>query len=196
MKNKLFRLLMAFSFVAVMSFKAFAGNSSSSIEEINLTIGYDATAQPGEFKVTSDNPDCLIESVDYDRNQNILDIFLKASYSHVFGISKMSQIHYNMQDVTMTSASRMNGSPSNLHVRFCPTSGAWGEDETGKYFMRYDGSRVNSGWYYVPDGSCEVEGESPHKVNCYYFGEDGYILRNTTTPDGYAVDENGVWKKN
>jgi hypothetical protein len=28
---------------------------------------------------------------------------------------------------------------------------------------------------------------------CYYFGDDGDVLKNTTTPDGHTVDENGAW---
>lgn len=30
----------------------------------------------------------------------------------------------------------------------------------------------------------------------YYFGQDGYLLQNTTTPDGFKVDNNGVWIQN
>lgn len=30
-------------------------------------------------------------------------------------------------------------------------------------------------------------------MECYYFNDDGTYLTNTTTPDGYLVDENGAW---
>ncbi|WP_049962230.1 hypothetical protein [Oribacterium sp. FC2011] len=32
-------------------------------------------------------------------------------------------------------------------------------------------------------------------MECYYFNDDGTYLTNTTTPDGYLVDENGAWIK-
>ncbi len=33
-------------------------------------------------------------------------------------------------------------------------------------------------------------------LECYYFNDDGNYLTNTTTPDGYQVDENGAWIHN
>ena len=188
-------MLSVVAFVGLMSFNSFAANTGTTINEVGVTVTYDDAAQPGTYKVTTDDPNCLVQSVNYDRNQNILDVYLKAYYSHTFGVTKMAQIHYNMDFVTMTAANKRN-SATLLHIRFCPSSGSWSEDANGRYFTRFDGSRVNSGWYYVPDGSCEIEGESPHKVNCYYLGEDGYMLRNATTPDGYYIDETGIWTKN
>lgn len=32
--------------------------------------------------------------------------------------------------------------------------------------------------------------------NFYYLNNEGVMLINSTTPDGYSVDANGVWKKN
>ena len=31
--------------------------------------------------------------------------------------------------------------------------------------------------------------------NWYYFQADGSLLKNSTTPDGYKVNEEGVWKQ-
>lgn len=56
------------------------------------------------------------------------------------------------------------------------TNGAW------YYFRSPDGYAVKSAW--VQDGG-----------NWYYLGADGVLLTNTTTPDGYPVDENGIWKQ-
>lgn len=33
-------------------------------------------------------------------------------------------------------------------------------------------------------------------LTCYYINDNGFILRNTTTPDGYTVDEQGRWTVN
>lgn len=54
-------------------------------------------------------------------------------------------------------------------------------------------SQQEDGWhYYLEDGSpaigwVEVEGKS------YYIPQVGGMLRDTVTPDGYYVDENGAW---
>ncbi|MCD8083252.1 MAG: serine hydrolase [Clostridiales bacterium] len=53
------------------------------------------------------------------------------------------------------------------------TNGAW------YYFSTENGQAVTSSW--IHDGGC-----------WYYLGEDGVLLTNTTTPDGYQVDENGI----
>lgn len=62
---------------------------------------------------------------------------------------------------------------------------------------------TNSGWQKDTRGwRCLDEHGECHKLgwkeidgNWYCFAEDGYLLVNTTTPDGYQVDENGVWVK-
>lgn len=59
----------------------------------------------------------------------------------------------------------------------------WQQNETGWWWQNSDGSYPTNTWKWI-DGKC------------YYFGADGYILLNTTTPDGYQVNENGVWIEN
>ena len=89
--------------------------------------------------------------------------------------------------------------------------GAW-------YYLNADGSMAKDTWigtYYVDgSGSWVIEGWQnngygwwyqrangtyPHNeweiINgiWYYFDENGYMLADTTTPDGYYVDVNGAW---
>ena len=57
----------------------------------------------------------------------------------------------------------------------------WYKDENGNwYYFRGNGAMAISSWI-------EWKGEY------YYVGADGKMLTNTTTPDGYRVDANGVW---
>lgn len=54
-----------------------------------------------------------------------------------------------------------------------------GKDSTGAaawYYMNSDGSMAKNKW-----------------IGNYYVGSNGVMLRNTTTPDGYQVDKNGLW---
>ena len=62
---------------------------------------------------------------------------------------------------------------------FSSFAGQWKEDEKGKWYEE-DGNYITSSWK-------EIEGKQ------YYFGADGYMLVNTTTPDGYKVGADGVW---
>lgn len=67
-------------------------------------------------------------------------------------------------------------------------AGQWKQQVTGYHQMGYvyensDGTYTKNGWQWI-DGKC------------YYFDENGIMLSNTTTPDGYTVDSSGAWTVN
>lgn len=74
------------------------------------------------------------------------------------------------------------------------TGGQW-------YFLHTDGSMVennwalsNDHWYYLKSGGAMAAGQwVTWKEKSYYLNQDGAMAVNTVTPDGYRVDENGVW---
>ena len=51
---------------------------------------------------------------------------------------------------------------------------------------------LGNDWFYLKDSGAMAENEW---VGDYYLGNDGKMLTNTTTPDGYKVDKNGRWIK-
>lgn len=58
----------------------------------------------------------------------------------------------------------------------------WQKDERGWRCLDEHGECHKSGWKEIDE-------------KWYCFAEDGYLYVSTTTPDGYKVDENGVWVK-
>lgn len=55
----------------------------------------------------------------------------------------------------------------------------------------------NVGWWYLNDNNTyPVNGWKTIGEAMYYFNNNGYLLTNTITPDGYTVDENGAWIAN
>ena len=55
-----------------------------------------------------------------------------------------------------------------------------------------------NGWWYSTDSGYLSNGFSQIDGKWYYFSmeegsENGMLLKNTTTPDGYKVDADGVW---
>lgn len=54
---------------------------------------------------------------------------------------------------------------------------------------------TNGDWYYfAPDSGHMVKSSWVEDGGAwYYLGKDGVLLTNTTTPDGYPVDGNGIW---
>ncbi|MDD3252660.1 MAG: hypothetical protein PHV18_08880 [Lachnospiraceae bacterium] len=52
-----------------------------------------------------------------------------------------------------------------------------------------DGTSPSNGWQWI-DGNADGISES------YYFDSNGWLLADTTTPDGYTVNEKGAWVQN
>lgn len=65
-------------------------------------------------------------------------------------------------------------------------AGTWQSDSIGWQYQNDDGSYPVNTWQWI-DGNGDGISES------YYFDSNGYCLENTTTPDGYTVNQNGAW---
>lgn len=59
-------------------------------------------------------------------------------------------------------------------------AGQWKQDSKGWWYQNDDGSFYQNGWQ-------SINGKY------YYFTADGYMLADTTTPDGYRVGADGAW---
>lgn len=64
-------------------------------------------------------------------------------------------------------------------MSFTAFAGEWKQDATGYWYQNDDGSFPTNSWQ-------EISGKQ------YYFGADGYMLANTTTPDGKQVGADGA----
>lgn len=77
-----------------------------------------------------------------------------------------------------------------LSLSVCFTSFAgWRSDGNGWWFDNGNGTWPASCWLWV-------DGNQDGQAECYYFQQNGYILTNASTPDGYIVDGNGAWVVN
>lgn len=59
----------------------------------------------------------------------------------------------------------------------------WKQNEIGYWYQEDNGSYQTNSWKWI-------------NGRCYYFDSNGYMLANTTTPDGYTVDATGAWTVN
>lgn len=63
-------------------------------------------------------------------------------------------------------------------------------------------SRPNDWWYDNGNGTYPyskwewLDGNNDGVAECYYFDENGWMLANTSTPDGYRVNADGAWVEN
>ena len=64
------------------------------------------------------------------------------------------------------------------------SNAGWEQTDAGWRYRQSNGNYATNGWLQVPDGKW------------YYFGTDGLMFANTTTPDGYYVGADGAWDGN
>lgn len=69
-------------------------------------------------------------------------------------------------------------------------AGTWstgkGEHQNNWWYDNGNGTYANNGWQWI-------DGDNDGIAECYYFDSDGWLVTNTTTSDGFQVDENGSW---
>lgn len=65
-------------------------------------------------------------------------------------------------------------------------AGSWQRNEKGWWWLEDNGSYPVSTW-------CWLDGNGDGISECYYFDNNGYMLANTITPDGYQVNGDGAW---
>ncbi len=80
------------------------------------------------------------------------------------------------------------------------SDGAWLQDDVGWWYIRSDRSypanqwmNIDNAWYYFNESGYMVTGWVQSGGAWYYMDSSGAMLADTTTPDGYYVDANGVW---
>ena len=90
--------------------------------------------------------------------------------------------------------------------RYFQASGAmktgWIKDQGKWYYLEKESGTMLVGlhtvnaqtYYFGPNGAMQT-GWKQLDGNWYYFQADGSLLKNATTPDGYKVNEEGIWKQ-
>lgn len=81
----------------------------------------------------------------------------------------------NTNDISNTNNTSSGESESSVYYY-------WMNNDIGWWVQCSDGTYLINRWY-----------QSPMSGLWYYMGADGYMLTNTTTPDGYYVNGDGVW---
>ena len=68
-------------------------------------------------------------------------------------------------------------------------AGTWKQNNVGWWFDNGNGTYPASTWQWI-------DGNNDGIAECYYFDHAGYMLANTSTPDGYQVNALGAWVQN
>ena len=92
------------------------------------------------------------------------------------------------------------------HYRYFEANGAmktgWIKDKGIWYYLNPEDGimlvglhKVNDDHYYFDESGAMQTGWKRIDGNWYYFQTDGSLLKNATTPDGYKVNEEGIWRQ-
>ena len=73
-----------------------------------------------------------------------------------------------------------------MAMPFAAFAGTWKSDANGMWYQFDDGSYPKAQWAWI-------DTDNDGMAECFYFDENGYVLRNTTTPDGNRVNGIGAW---
>ena len=68
-------------------------------------------------------------------------------------------------------------------------AGTWKQNNVGWWFDNGNGTYPASTWQWIDSNNDGI-------AECYYFDRAGYMLANTSTPDGYQVNASGAWVQN
>lgn len=74
-------------------------------------------------------------------------------------------------------------------MAFSAMAGVWKQDNVGWWYDNGNGTYPSNSWQWI-------DGDNNGTAECYYFDRTGYMLANTTTPDGYQVNGSGAWVQN
>jgi cysteine-rich secretory protein family./putative cell wall binding repeat len=74
-------------------------------------------------------------------------------------------------------------------MAFSAMAGVWKQDNVGWWYDNGNGTYPSNLWQWI-------DGDNNGTAECYYFDRTGYMLANTTTPDGYHVNASGAWVQN
>ena len=92
------------------------------------------------------------------------------------------------------------------HYRYFEANGAmktgWIKDQGIWYYLNPEDGimlvglhKINGDHYYLDSTGAMQTGWKRIDGNWYYFQTDGSLLKNATTPDGYKVNEEGIWRQ-
>lgn len=130
----------------------------------------------------------------------------------------------NNSQTSETSASAHSASDNNTGGPGVTTERGWVKDNTGWYYVKNNGVKASGEWitdngetywieadHYMAKGWKQIDGKWYYLCSTgslaknvwkagddgtwYYLGQDGVMLTNATTPDGYKVGADGAWIK-
>lgn len=165
-------------------------DSSKNLQMLLGETGYNAYArQPFELKDVAISD---IESIVSGYSSNVGYFYMQyiIEYGDAYDIGADVYLFKMPSGYTVESLGDLskyviyaNGSTNS--TQSAEKTASWASNDKGWWIQNSDGTYLTNAWYQSPDSGL-----------WYYMGADGYMLTNTTTPDGHYVNADGAWVQN
>lgn len=116
------------------------------------------------------------------------------------GVLTESESMYRSEDMLAAERNAAAQTESEQTGNTSGEAGSWIQDGTDWRFLRADGTQpqndwllIHGKWYYFEEDGRMKTGWLLWKDAWYYLGPDGDMWVNTQTPDGYVVNQDGIW---
>ena len=100
---------------------------------------------------------------------------------------------------TNTKGDKINKATSTIREVVVWPLGTWQQDETGYRYVMEDGTYPADCWIDIDNNTYHMDADGHRSTGWYqegdyqyYFNEAGELQRNTTSPEGYSLNEHGV----
>lgn len=179
MKKGIF-LILLFFLLNNANLVSFAADTRQPIPELDISITVDGDLANNAVSINLNSPNYTINDISTNIKENTIIIDFEANEGYYFSLTKLSQVR--LTGANHIKATKKNHSANLILTVSNITNGKWIDDENGRKFQLPNGTFFSEGWVALG-------------FNYYYFDENGYILRDCETPDGYRVDKAGHWVK-
>lgn len=181
MKKKMAFLFVLSAFASSFCFSAFA---KEYIAPVEVNVIYDKNMSTLDALSVS-GPYYTCEKRVYLEPGKRVQLFLRADNDNTFAITKASEVV--ISGAKYVAAKKRDFSTLLALTVDLPDDYPWLIDHSGWIGDDHGFKFLSDSGVYLCDGWQEIGGKY------YYFGSDGYVLLDSRTPDGYAVDCSGEW---
>lgn len=178
-----------------------SGTSSSGSGGIHSGSGTGTSSGTGGQPEDSDSENIEQSTDSYGWVQSGKIWYYQADGKYVTGWKKIDNVWYyfDSKGIMKTGWQKVDGiwyylkSWGGMATGWQKIDGVW-YYLTGSGAMKTGWLQTGGKWYYLSGSGAMKTGWVKWNNNWYYMDSSGAMLTNTTTPDGYYVDKDGIWK--
>lgn len=195
-------LILTLVLILMYNISSFAGGK---IPNITLELSYpNQVSSTNDISINMHTPNCSIESTSYELSTNRLTVLIRADNGYEFALTRASEVNvFGAKYIT----ARKEGSryllslTVELESQGIHDDAGWKQENGNWVYRENDGSLktgwfndgISLAWYYFDENGIMVTNSwVDYDGKKYYLSSGGIMMRDTVTPDGIYVGEDGA----